>query len=88
MSEKKKVTFAVCHVFCWCADFQAACRLKQPLPLPVGVHRFASDANARLRSMRCSQAAAPVVLHYANCGASAQDFAMSCGSERWILDRQ
>eukprot|EP00435_Cladocopium_sp_Y103_P074278 s164_g47.t2 len=52
----------------WCADFQAACRLTQPLPLPVGVHRFASDANTRLRSMRCSQEAAPVVLHYANCG--------------------
>ncbi|CAJ1434076.1 unnamed protein product [Effrenium voratum] len=47
---------------------KAACRLKQPLPLPVGVHRFASDENQRLSSMRCSGDGAPVVLHYANCG--------------------
>lgn len=26
---------------------QAACRVLPSLPLPVGVHRFASDANAR-----------------------------------------
>ncbi|CAE8618967.1 unnamed protein product, partial [Polarella glacialis] len=38
------------------------------MPLPVGVHRFASDANAPLRSLRCSGPGSPVVLHYANCG--------------------
>ena len=88
--------------------------MKKPLPLPVGVHRFASDSNtrtvrlktfsrktmvamvyffeyftesismsrdmfymfvlctdvARLKSLRCSEEGAPVVLHYVNCGSS------------------
>ncbi|CAE8648654.1 unnamed protein product, partial [Polarella glacialis] len=50
---------------------KAACRLRRGsngMPLPVGVHRFASDANAPLRSLRCSGPGSPVVLHYANCG--------------------
>ncbi|CAE7717786.1 ELD1 [Symbiodinium sp. KB8] len=47
---------------------KAACRLRSPPPLPVGVHRFGSDSNERLRSQRCTGYGAPVILHYANCG--------------------
>ncbi|CAK8991116.1 unnamed protein product [Durusdinium trenchii] len=47
---------------------KAACRVRSPRPLPIGVHRFASESNARLKSLRCSDEGAPVILHYANCG--------------------
>eukprot|EP00439_Symbiodinium_sp_Y106_P074422 s501_g14.t1 len=47
---------------------KAACRLRSPPPLPMGVHRFGSDTNERLRSQRCTGYGAPVILHYANCG--------------------
>ena len=52
---------------------KAAVRLPRdgPPPLPVGVHRCASDANAALRTLKCAGPGAPVVLHYANCGLGA-----------------
>lgn len=55
------------------ANGKAACRLRRgaPPPLPIGVHRCASDGNAPLRNYRCNGAGDPVVLHYANCGFSA-----------------
>ena len=59
------------------------------MPAEAALAAAGWGASLRLRCERqAEEHAAPVVLHYANCGASAQDFAMSCGSERWILDRQ
>merc|ERR1711879_718890 len=49
---------------------KAACRLNAS-PLAVGVHRFASDSNTKLKTLRCSSPGSPVVLHYVSCGFTA-----------------
>jgi len=69
-SSKSKWRSDVPSYFTAYGNGKAACRLQRgaPPPLPVGVHRCASDSNTMLRNLKCSGSAAPVVLHYANCG--------------------